>query len=504
MVNRRHLLTAGAAAFAGAALADAPNSSLRPQPRPYASPPAEPVNQVSDMRPRSRPDTAQLIAEAPIAGDVSFAVADVRTGELLVEVNGSQKLPPASVTKAVTGLYALETLGPNYQFQTRLIASGTISEGVLDGDLILAGGGDPRLQTNDVAELAQMLKDAGIREVRGDFLVWGGALKRIEEIDAGQADYLGYNPAVSGLNLNFNRVHFEWKQNGDNYDITMDARSAEYRADVTVARMRVVERSSPVYEYRDLGAVDDWSVAKGALGDFGSRWLPVREPSLYVGDVFRTFARSHGIVLRPAKLSASAPNGTAIATLLSPPLRDVAKDMLKFSTNLTAEVCGMTATNELAGESRGLRTSALGMSRWCTRKAGVLPSFVDHSGLGDTSKISAESMVALLTKRGAFETLNQILKGVRILDERRNDVLGFKGDVRAKTGTLNFVNSLAGYIRTEGGRDLAFAFFAADLEARERGKREGNDRPRGSSTYANRARWLQQQLIQYWAKAGDA
>jgi len=501
MVNRRFVLAGGASMMAGAAMADAPTSSLRPQARAYATPQA---TEVSDLRPRSRPDTAQLIAEAPISGDIGFAVADARTGDVLVEVDGATRLPPASVAKAVTALYALETLGPSYQFKTRLLADGPISNGILEGDLILAGGGDPRLQTDDVAELAQMLKDAGITEVRGQFLVWGGELERIEEIDEGQADYLGYNPAVAGLNLNFNRVHFEWKQNGDDYDITMDARSAEYRADVNVARMRVVERQSPVYEYKDLGDVDEWTVAKGALGDFGSRWLPVREPSLYVGDVFRTFARSHGIVLRPAKRVFETPQGTVLATLPSPPLRSVAKDMLKFSTNLTAEACGMTATNRLLGQGNDLRASARGMANWCTRQAAIFPQFVDHSGLGDTSRISARNMVALLTKSGAYETLHPILKDVRIVDESRNDLAGFKGSARAKTGTLNFVNSLAGYIKTESGRDLAFAFFAADLEAREQGKLEGTDRPRGSSTYANRARWLQQQLIQYWAKAGDA
>jgi len=501
MVTRRGILAGGASMIAGSALANAPERSLRPRSRPYDAPQS---TEVSDQRPRARPDAAQIIANAPMAGDIGFAVMDVRTGELLDNVNGDVQLPPASVSKAVTALYSLQTLSPDYQFKTRLLANGSISNGVLTGDLILAGGGDPRLQTNDVAELAQMLKDTGITEVRGRFLVWGGALDRIEEIDETQADYLGYNPAVSGLNLNFNRVHFEWKQNGDDYDITMDARSAEYRADVTVSKMRVVERSAPVYEYTDLGETDDWSVAKGALGDFGSRWLPVREPALYVGDVFRTFARSQGIVLPAAVQSFEAPTGTTLATLTSPILRDVAKDMLKFSTNLTAEACGMTASNQLAGESRGLRTSALGMSRWCTRQAGILPRFVDHSGLGDTSRISAMNMAVLLARRSAYDTLHPILKDVRIVDQNRDDVPNFNGLVRAKTGTLNFVNSLAGYIKTEGGRDLAFAFFAADLDAREKGKLEGTDRPRGARTYASRARWLQQQLIQFWAKAGDA
>ena len=499
-LTRRAILASGASALATAAVAEAPLSSLRPIGRPIEQPPKP----VSDLRPRSRPDTRQYIENAPIKGDIGFAVADVQTGEVLEAIDGDVSLPPASVAKAVTGLYALKSLGGGFQYKTRLIADGPISNGILNGDLILAGGGDPRLQTDDVAELAQMLKETGIREVRGDFLVWGGALKRVEEIDPEQKDHLGYNPAVAGLNLNFNRVHFEWKQNGDDYDITMDARSAAYRADVTVSRMRVVERPAPVYQYRDLGAFDDWSVAKGALGDFGSRWLPVREPALYVGDVFRTFARSQGIVLKPAKLSTAVPTGTTLATLVSPPLRDVVRNMLRYSTNITAEACGMTATNRRTGQNRNLQTSALNMSQWCLRQSGAAPRFVDHSGLGDASRITATEMLRVLTSPGAFETLHPVLRDVRMVTENREDLPKFQGLVRAKTGTLNFVNSLAGYIRTAGGRDLAFAFFAADLEAREAGKLSGNDRPRGALTYANRARWLQQQLIQYWARTGDA
>ena len=500
-LSRRGILAAGGSLLASAAAANAPSTSLRPLGRPISAPTPQ---DVPDQRPRSRPDTQQFIDEAPFSGDIGFAVADVRTGEILESVGGDLQLPPASVAKSVTALYALKTLGAGYQYKTRLIAKGDIKDGILDGDLIISGGGDPRFQTDDLAELAQMLKETGIHEVRGEFLVWGGALRRVEEIDVSQQDHLGYNPAVAGLNLNFNRVHFEWMQNGDDYDITMDARSVLYRADVTVSRMRVVERPAPVYEYTDLGDVDDWSVAKGALGDFGSRWLPVREPALYVGDVFRTFARSHGIDLPPAKRSFVIPRGTTLATFLSPGLTGVARDMLKFSTNLTAEACGMTASNRRIGRRVTLRQSATEMSQWCGARSGISPNFVDHSGLGDQSRISAKQMVELLASQDAYGTLHPILKDVRIVNEKREDLPNFQGLVRAKTGTLNFVNSLAGYIKTAGGRDLAFAFFAADLEARENGKLSGNDRPRGARTYANRARWLQQQLLQYWARVGDA
>jgi len=61
-------------------------------------------------------------------------------------------------------------------------------------------------------------------------------LPNLDEIDESQLDHLGYNPAISGLNLNFNRVHFEWKRAGGGYSIAMDARSELYKPAVTVAR----------------------------------------------------------------------------------------------------------------------------------------------------------------------------------------------------------------------------------------------------------------------------
>ena len=133
-----------------------------------------------------------------------------------------------------------------------------------------------------------IVADTGLKEVRGAFQVYDGALPNLDEIDETQLDQLGYNPAMSGLNLNFNRVHFEWKTQGGNYSVTMDARSDKYRPDVTMARMQIVNRAAPLYTYTDGGNVDQWTVAKGALGNGGSRWLPVRYPALYAGEVFAT------------------------------------------------------------------------------------------------------------------------------------------------------------------------------------------------------------------------
>ncbi|MEL7178768.1 MAG: D-alanyl-D-alanine carboxypeptidase/D-alanyl-D-alanine-endopeptidase [Pseudomonadota bacterium] len=482
-LSRRAMLAGAASTLATTALAEAPLTS----PRPIARTPAKDA-------------IAMMVAARGFSGDFGVLVTDLKTGEVIEDIDSATAQPPASVTKAFTALYAIEALGATHAFETRVFAGGIIENGILDGDLILAGGGDPNLVTDQMAELAQRLKDTGLREVKGDFLVWDNALINQDEIDDSQLDYLGYNPAITGLNLNFNRVHFEWKLEGEDYITKMDARSENYRPEVRTARISIVDRPAPVFTYTDAGDVDQWTVAQSALNREGSRWLPVRHPALYAGEVFATFARSHGIVLKTPKETLLEPSGTPLAGIESAPLRDMMRGMLRFSTNLTAEAAGMAATKARVGVPRGLRTSALGMARWADRRAGgIAPSFVDHSGLGDQSRVSPQDMVQLLAASDVMQTLRPILRDIRLVGEDQQVINDPAVSVKAKTGTLNFVSSLAGYVRTKSERDLAFAFFGSDLDAREAGKRTGAENPPGARGWNRRARGLQQDILKHLA-----
>lgn len=493
--SRRAILAGLFSSAATAALSDAPLTSLRPVERPLNA---------GKITPEMRQKLAQVVAASGISGEVGIVVADAKTGIVLDQHNAQMGRPPASVTKAVTALYALEGLGAQFQWKTKVLADGTIKDGILDGNLILSGGGDPNLLTDELAALAKLLADTGLKEVRGAFQVYDNALPNIDEIDDTQLDHLSYNPSLSGLNLNFNRVHFEWKRQGGNYAINMDARSDHYRPDVTVARMQVIDRSAPLYTYRDGGDYDQWTVARGALGNGGSRWLPVRYPALYAGEVFAIFMRSNGVVLNaPVEVAALPDTTITLAEHKSADLREVMRDMLMYSTNLTAEAAGLAATEERAGPSRSLQASALGMTQWVALRAGISPSFTDHSGLGDQSRISAAEMVSFLTAPGAQAQLKPIMKTIVMTDEDKARIADHPALVQAKTGTLNFVSALAGYMRTESGRELAFAIFAADLEARERGKVAGDEQPVGSITFNTQAKRLQQVLLQRWAALND-
>ncbi len=496
-ISRRSFLVSGLTAVAGAAWADAPLTSLRPVVRPGSVPEVVPLPVVTPLR--------DLIAAAELNGDVGIVVADTVTGRVLEAYEGGKPMPPASVAKAITTLYALEDPGPDYRFVTRIIATGPVVEGKVQGDLILAGGGDPVLTTDDLAAMAQALGAQGVRGVTGAFQVWGGALPAIRAIDADQLPHLGYNPAVGGLNLNFNRVYFEWVPDGGDYRVSMDARSDSLRPDVKTATMEVVARDLPVYTYADKDGVDTWTVAKSALGnETGSRWLPVRYPARYAGDVFRNLAVAYGVELPDAVEVAALPAGEALVTHESDTLAVLLKDMLLYSTNVTAEAIGLTATAARGIRVETLADSAAIMSTWAKTHLDVDMMFVDHSGLEDASRIAAREMVASLVAANGEGQLRPLLKEIPMLDDRGDVLTNPPALVVAKTGTLNFVTTLAGYARTAGGADLAFAIFAVSPEGRAQALASEEEIPDGARAWNGRARHLQQELLRRWGTSYSA
>lgn len=483
-LGRRTLLAFLMYGVADMALANAPSRSERPRPRPFET-----------AHPNVRSGES-IVQSAKLGGRVGYAVADARTGKILEQRGGGEKHPPASVAKAVTAMYALDQLGPGHRFRTRLIATGPVRNGVVEGDLALVGSGDPTLDTDALFEMASELKAKNIRAIRGKLLVHGGGLGRVKTIDAGQPEYVGYSPAVSGLNLNFNRIYLEWKRTSSGYSVTMDARSERLRPEVSFARISLADRKSPVFTYEGTDTRETWTVARGALGKGGGRWLPVRNPEIYAGDVLQTLARSHGIALPAPKLVRNAPKGTTLVDHVSDDLTTICRSMLRYSTNITAEALGLRASG-----ARSLKQSGLAMSQWLAIKKGSGSArFIDHSGLGDRSRVTPVDMVRALQISGPQGTLRPILKQVPIRDDKGRPIQNGKVQVVAKTGTLNFVSSLAGFIRTADGRDLIFAIFTSDMSRRSKLSRAQRERPRGARSWNGRSKTLQQRLLKRWAK----
>jgi len=486
--SRRHFLSSAlaVAASTGTAWAAPPVTSLRPVLRPDGH-----QKRVADSI-----DT--ILAKSKLTGRVAFAVADVKTGEALESRDDLRGKPPASVTKALTALYAWDALGPAHRFVTRIIATGGVVNGEVQGDLVLVGGCDPTLDTDKLAGMTSRLKAAGIIGVKGAFKVYDAALPVLARIDPEQPDHVGYNPGVSGIALNYNRVHFEWKRASGKYSVTMDARSAKYRPDVAMAIMRIEDRVAPVYTYHETATRDEWTVAHGALGGGGARWLPVRKPALYAGDVFATLAGSQGIRLPKPVVVSTLPEGDVLVRHESANLRDILRDMLKYSTNLTAEMVGLSATLARGLPVNSLKASAAQMNRWAVITLGLqAPGLVDHSGLGDDSTLTARDMVKALVS-AQDSGLRGILKPVAMRDAKGRPDRNHPVKVVAKTGTLNFVSALAGYVTAPDGTDMAFAIFAADEDIRKTITRAQREGPAGGRSWNARAKRMQLALLERW------
>lgn len=466
-----------AALGAGPAVAQ----SLRPMPRPERGPSGS-VQQAD-----------ALIAAAKLSGSVSYIVLDLQSGAVLEERLSGQSMPPASVTKAVTALYALEKLGAGFRFSTRVLATGAVQNGVVQGDLILAGGGDPTLQTDQLGDLARSL---GIKGVTGGFYFYEGALPQMAQVADDQPEHVGYNPSISGLNLNFNRVHFEWKRAGGDWSLAMDARGERFNPAVRMTRMAVAAREAPLFTYKLGAGREDWTVASGALGKGGSRWLPVRQPGLYAAEVFQTLMVAQGVTLPAPKALQTLPRTQELGRIDSAPLPEVLRDLLRWSTNISAEVVGLMASG-----APNLAASGAAMGAWLEARFGVRAHFADHSGLGSGTRISPLGMAQVL-RLAQLQSLGlrDLLRDTPMQGPDGKALKSHPVKLRAKSGTLNFVTALAGYIAQPSGRDLVFVYMAADSARRDAIPVSQRENPDGSKAWISRARKLQGQLITRWSQ----
>lgn len=429
----------------------------------------------------------ELIARANLGAVVAYAAIDPRTGAIIDERGGDLALAPASTLKAVTALYAQAKLGADHRFATRVIRAGDL--------LILAGGGDPELDTDGLAQLAKDTAAAEKAAGRGApkrFAVWGGALPHVAEISPGQAVHLPYNPTISGIILNFNRVHLGWNRAESGYAFSLEARGRKHSPRAYSVTVGVADRGQPLFTYDDTGKVESWTMARQSMGKGGSRWLPVRRPELYAGDVFQTLCRAEGLSLPAAEVITSLPEGTEIARRLSPPLRDILKGMMEFSNNLTAEVVGLAASGKPT-----LTSSAADMAEWL-RGQGISGAFDfrDHSGLSPANRVTAKMLAQMVAGTGRAQGLEGLMKHIPLRDLKGKPLENSKISVEAKTGTLNFVSNLTGYAQNGTGTQICFAILTGDEERRARN--EGRELPDGVIGWTKRSKALQQGLIEHW------
>ena len=416
-------------------------------------------------------------------------VKSLDTGRVLYARNAATLMMPASNMKIVTLAAAAETLGWDYRFKTTLETTAPVEDGVLKGDLIVRGSGDPTINRRDgragkvFDEWAAALKTAGIHRIEGGVLGDGSAFDD-RRLGQGWAwDYLeaGYAAPVGALEYNENIATVSIRAGakpGDNAElqitpgtglgllyhvvtgapgsrtaITLERRTHDNNLDVSGS---IAVDAAPVT--RDVAVVNPSSYfAQSLLVALTERGIPVTLTARDIAD------RSPDVEHLPRRV---------LHESLSPPLRDIATTMMKVSQNMYAETLLKAAGAAKGGPgtaAAGRRASTEVFSAWGIPESWYVQA--DGSGLSRYDYVTAAMIVTLLERlhgdprhREAFVTTLPVAGKDGTISTRMRATRA-EGNAVAKTGSISNVRALSGYVRTRDGELLAFSILANNFTA---------------------------------------
>ncbi len=414
-----------------------------------------------------REDAGGLLNGLPKGAAGSFMVIDLERGEVMASHREDDALIPASTMKIATALVALNVLGPDHRYLTTLHGSGSIVNGVLEGDLILQGGGDPLLDIADLLLLAGELRKLGIQSIDGRFLIDDSRLPTLGEIEPHQPLEAAYNPSLGALSLAFNRVHLSWRSGREPrvatvpmLDEALFEKEARDLLPPSGVQMKEEKNGRILWQLADRGARRS------------KRSLPVKDPGLHTGHVFTSIAAMQGIDLPPPSRAVKPAEARLIARHQSRPLRELVRDMLWYSNNLMAELIGLSVARESSSDIGGLEDSAeilIGHLRRLVPDADWDKAVIDnHSGLDHKARMTPAQLVGVLQRGWQDGTLIDLLpvSGWSGTLSRRLNEQDEALRVWAKTGSLNYADGLAGFMLSPTYGPAAFAVLVSDLEAR--------------------------------------
>ena len=410
-------------------------------------------------------------------------IVDPERGDTLYSHNAGKLFMPASNQKILTGAVALARLGPDYRYRTAFVATGPVEGGVLQGDLVVMGSGDPTVSSSmhgdamvPLLAIADSLRARGIQQVRG--AVRSGR-------DAFPGDIYGFGWAYDDfdyaysapvdellVNESFTRVTLYGTTPGEPPRVTVSPTPAIVAVEneaITVAggdsvRSRIqyfgaaVPIGAPRNAVRFTGMI--------AAGDSASFNVAHRDPAGAYLDALQAALTARGIAVGGRSLDSTAPRADTVYIHHSAPLREILPVFEKPSQNQIGEVLLRT----LGLEATGSGTAASGrqvieeqLTAWGADTAGF--AVRDGSGLSRHDYVSPETIVRVLDamrRHPEFRTFYDALPIAGVdgtIRSRMRDTPAM-GNVHAKTGTIDKARALSGYVTTADGRMLIFSTIA--------------------------------------------
>lgn len=419
---------------------------------------------------------------------ISVQIRSLDDGSVVFAQNPDELLNPASNVKLFTAAGALARLGPDYRFDTEYLCDAESKDQMArDGKvkvLFMRGHGDPTLTTERLYQSVSDLMHAGVREVVGDIVVddtWFDQEREPPGYDQEHGDR-AYLAPPGALSLNWNAVGVYLRPGGGvgspavaelepaSEYFTLESRL--FTGTATQRRFNVVSGLDKDKLHQKIEVTGYVPYEKGSW----SVWKKIDSPALYTGFTLKRLLAERGIKVKgKVKLGTAPQNAKLVAVTQSDTLDIVLKRLNKHSSNFVAEQLIKT----LGAEARGVPgTHPKGIDaieEFLEREVGLKRgTYVmrNGSGLNDTNRFSAAQINSLLKYMWEhFPLAPEYLSSVGIAGKDGTLKYRFEGTdavwrLRAKTGTLENVSALSGYVQAVSGERFVFSVIVNDFPGR--------------------------------------
>ncbi|MES2935279.1 MAG: D-alanyl-D-alanine carboxypeptidase/D-alanyl-D-alanine-endopeptidase [Pseudomonadota bacterium] len=403
------------------------------------------------------------------AGAVATYVQEIGSKKTLIASNANDSFNPASTMKLLTTDAALELLGPTYTWKTQAYSVAPQVGDVLQGNLIIKGNGDPKLVLENFWLFLRQLRARGIREIRGNLVLDRSAFE-LETFDAEKFDgdpLKPYNAGPDALLLNYNAVGFRFIPDEANgvINVSVDPPLAGY----TIHAPKLGSGSCDDWQNKLQASVgaDNTKFDGSFAASCGEKiWFlhPTQlSQSQYFAAVFRQLWRDMGGSFKGEVVSGITPaDARLLAEWQSPSLPEVIRDINKFSNNVMARQLLLTLAIDSSKRPATPQRGALAVKAWLASKNIDAPELVieNGSGLSRIERVSASTMGRMLVAAFRSPTMSEFISSMPLVGydgtmRRRLTTSAVAGNAHIKTGSLNDVRALAGYVTSASGKNYA-------------------------------------------------
>ena len=403
---------------------------------------------------------------------VAVYVQDVTQSNPILALNAERSMNPASVIKLLTTYAALDVLGPAYRWKTEVFAQGSFKHEQLNGDLLFKGYGDPKLNMEAFWQMLRDLRQRGLKDIRGNLVLDRSFFDTPIE-DPGAFDnepYKPYNVGPDALLLNYraHRVRFLPQAASANPSIVFDPSLLSTSNVINEVKLTKTVCGDWKEKIRfQMGASLSFNGQfSEACGD-KSLYLVVQDNNTYFGALFKQLWEQLGGSWNGKVAEGKVPDSAALyASFESPQLAEVIRDINKFSNNVMARNLFLTLGASIRGAPASTKTSAEATNDWlATKGQRFLELALDNgSGLSRNERISAQHMAWLLRAAYHSNLFSEFESSLPIVAvdgtmRKRLKVAAISGQAHIKSGSLNDVRAIAGYIYDAHGRRMLIVCF---------------------------------------------